>query len=121
MTPVNQFLILLAIASFLPACTERTIEEFWSEEVSLEEHCQAYCDLQVECDNSNYTMVPCFELCVDHQELRGWESEACYLIQREQQGCLVARGCAGWDDPVGRELFDSDNICKPKPEGYEDG
>lgn len=102
-----------ALASvLLTACVDRAIEEH--EPLTLEEHCEIFCNLQYECPNSRFSRDPCFDACFYHREIRPWESDICYQTQRAYQTCLVERSCAGWDDPecdaLGRAID-----CEPFP------
>jgi hypothetical protein len=99
-------------AVLLVACVERPIIE--QEPLTLEEHCELFCEAQVECSNARFSRDPCFGPCFYLREQRPWESEGCYDRQRAYETCIVERGCAGWDEPecdaLGRAID-----CEPAP------
>jgi hypothetical protein len=110
--PRRAWLAALAVV-LISACAERTIVE--QESLSLEEHCELYCEAQDECTEPHSQSDPCFDPCLFLREQRPWESEGCYNRQRAYQACIVEHGCAGWDDPecdaLGRAID-----CEPAPD-----
>lgn len=96
----------------LSACVERTIEE--QEPLTLDEHCELFCEAQVECSEARFQRDPCFDPCFFHRERRPWESEGCYNRQRAYESCIIEHGCMGWNDPqcdaLGRAID-----CEPAP------
>lgn len=91
--------LVAALGAMFAGCVERTIELPAHARLSVEEVCEAYCDMQLTCPKMHQFSSACYDTCVDPRLVWPEISDECADATFLWYSCYVDLGCEGLPEP----------------------